>query len=67
MRGMLQLCAVTFVAASVVMWSGGCDPDDPVSLYATEPLAPSLGEADVEGLEHLGPSLIDQGVNFGVW
>ena len=46
---------------------GACDPEDPVSLYETAPLAPSFGEADVAALEHLGPSLVDQGVNFGVW
>jgi len=44
-----------------------CGPDDPVSLYETAPLAPSFTEADVAALEHLGPTLVDQGVNFGVW
>ncbi|MEE2828636.1 MAG: alpha-amylase family glycosyl hydrolase [Myxococcota bacterium] len=44
-----------------------CPGGDPVSLYATEPLAPSLSEEGVRDLEHLGPLLVDQGVNFGVW
>jgi glycogen operon protein len=45
---------------------GGCDGEHS-RLYHTEPFAPSLGEAAVRALEHLGPTLVDRGVNFGVY
>ena len=44
-----------------------CPSEDYVELYASQPIAPSLSPAAVEGLEHLGPTRIDQGVNFGVY
>lgn len=45
-----------------------CPPaDDGPSLYATADLAPSLHADDIEALDHLGATVIDQGVNFGVY
>ncbi len=44
-----------------------CPPDTHTRLYHTEPIAPSLDEAGVRALDHLGPTLIDDGVNFGVF
>ncbi len=41
--------------------------DDYARLYHTEALAPSLTQDAVEDLQHLGPTLIDDGVNFGVY
>ncbi len=43
-----------------------CDGDH-IRLYHTEPIAPSLTEAGVAALDHLGPSLVDDGVNFSVY
>ena len=36
-------------------------------LYHAAPQAPSLKVADIVALQHLGPTLVDQGVNFGVY
>jgi isoamylase len=49
-----------------VLALAACD-DDYVQLYATQPLAPSLTEAEVRNLDTLGPTRIDQGVNFSVY
>lgn len=46
---------------------GACDPEGGARLYATEPFAPSLTEAEVANLDHLGPQLVDLGVNFSVY
>ncbi len=53
-------------AATLSMCSLACS-DDYAQLYHTEPMAPSLNENDIEALAHLGPTLIDQGANFGVY
>ncbi len=54
--------------ATLVVWSlGACSEGDYVQLYRTEPRAPSLSEASIQALEHLGPTLVDQGANFGVF
>jgi isoamylase len=45
----------------------GCASDDYTRLYFTAEKAPSLTWADIEALEHLGPTLTDRGVNFGVY
>ena len=44
-----------------------CGPTDTAHLYKTSPKAPSLDAAAIERLEHLGPTLVDKGVNFGVY
>ncbi len=54
------------LAATLFACSPTSDPDR-VRLYHDEPIAPGLEQADVEELEHLGPTLLDKGVNFGVY
>ena len=44
-----------------------CGPTDTAHLYKTAPHAPSLDPAAIERLEHLGPTLVDKGINFGVY
>ena len=44
-----------------------CAPPTPRSSTAHPPKAPSLDAAAIEHLEHLGPTLVDKGVNFGVY
>jgi len=44
-----------------------CASDDYTRLYFTAEKAPSLEWSDIEDLDHLGPTLIDRGVNFGVY
>jgi len=41
-----------------------CSLQDHPRLYQTADKAPSLSWADLEALEHMGPTLIDGGVNF---
>ena len=45
----------------------GCKDDETPRLYHTEPRAPSLSEDALIALDHLGPTLIDDGVNFSVY
>ena len=45
----------------------GCTSGDYMALYTTQPIAPSLDWDAVEGLDHMGPTLIDEGVNFCVY
>jgi len=44
-----------------------CGPDDYTRLYKRSDRAPSFEEADIRALRHLGPSLADRGVNFGLY
>jgi isoamylase len=44
-----------------------CEPGNGARLYHTEQKAPSLGAAEIEALDTLGPTLIDKGVNFSVY
>ena len=44
-----------------------CKSDPTPHLYASQGHAPSLTEADITDLEHLGATLSDQGLNFGVY
>ena len=44
-----------------------CGPTDTARLYKSSPKAASLDAAAITRLEHLGPMLIDKGVNFGVY
>ncbi|MFZ5482546.1 MAG: alpha-amylase family glycosyl hydrolase [Myxococcota bacterium] len=43
------------------------EADDYTRLYHTEPIAPGLDEGEVRALEHLGPTLVEKGVNFSVF
>lgn len=45
----------------------GDDQSDRIRLYHTEPLAPDLLQSEVEALDHLGPTIVEKGVNFGVF
>src|SRR5687767_9407737 len=53
--------------AALVLIAAACAKDDYVRLYASHDKAPSLKAEDIEALKHLGPTLIDRGVNFGVY
>ena len=44
-----------------------CADEDYARVYETQAKAPSLSWADIETLEHMGPTLIDGGVNFSVY
>ncbi|MFH1463280.1 MAG: alpha-amylase family glycosyl hydrolase [Pseudomonadota bacterium] len=43
---------------------GACASEDYAQLYAHQPVAPSLSLDDLTTFEHMGPELIDSGVNF---
>lgn len=48
----------------------GCEVEsgeDYVALYERSAKAPSLTEAGIKALDHLGATLIDQGANFGIY
>ncbi len=63
-RRVLLLCAV---GSWSLLAATGCPKDDYAQIYRTEPRAPSYSDADVAALEHLGATVVDQGVNFGVY
>ncbi len=44
-----------------------CGPTDTARLYKTTPFAPSLTAEAIARLDHLGPTLVDKGINFGVY
>ncbi len=44
-----------------------CGPTQGAKLYATAPKAPSFTTESIENLDHLGPTLVDKGVNFSVY
>ncbi|MDP2272005.1 MAG: alpha-amylase family glycosyl hydrolase [Archangium sp.] len=44
-----------------------CGPTDTARLYKTSANAASLDPAAIERLEHLGPTVVDKGINFGVY
>ena len=56
------LAALVFVGCDQL----GCNPDTP-GLYETAPRAPSLTDVGIEALDHMGPVIIDQGINFAVY
>ena len=45
----------------------GCVNDDYMALYTTAPKPPSLSWEDIEDLAHMGPTIVDDGVNFCVF
>jgi isoamylase len=61
-RSSLALALLTFTAVSA-----SCAKEDYTRLYLASSKAPSLDPRKIEALDHLGPSLIDNGVNFGVY
>jgi len=59
--------AMALVAIAVIVGAPGCASDDYMALYSTAPKAPSLDWDAIEDLDHMGPTIIDQGVNFCVF
>ncbi len=59
-----RACALTFLAAAGL---AGCAREDYAQLYQSAAKAPSYAAEEVEALAHLGPTLVDKGVNFGVY
>src|SRR5688572_27963414 len=51
----------------IVLCLVACGPTDTAKLYKASPKAPTFDAASIEALNHLGPTVIDQGVNFGVY
>ena len=43
------------------------EDEDHVALYQTHDVAPSLKASDIKALAHMGPTIIDSGVNFAVY
>jgi len=59
----LIACVAAAFALSAL---SGCE-DEWIRIYYTEPIAPSLDEAGIAALDHLGPKLVDRGTNFSVY
>lgn len=55
--------SLCLAALSLLM---SCVPDG-TRLYQTQDVAPSLDADAISALDHMGPTLIDQGVNFAVY
>ncbi|MSP16093.1 MAG: glycosyl hydrolase [Myxococcales bacterium] len=63
MRGTAQLLSLVAACAAL-----SCSDDAPrVRLYHTEPKAPELTDEAIRALDHLGPTVVATGVNFGVY
>jgi glycogen operon protein len=45
----------------------GCATEDYTSVYAVADRAPSLPADGIEALEHMGPTIVDGGINFAVY
>ena len=58
------ICIVSALLMGVV---GGCASDEYMALYHTEALAPSLTWDGIAAMDHMGPVIIDEGVNFCVY
>lgn len=57
-RGLIAFLSLLLAACPLV---------DTPKLYKTQPKAPSLSAEKITALDHLGPTLIDKGVNFSVY
>jgi glycogen operon protein len=55
------------LCAAVLAALAACEAADTAHLYVSAPLPPSLDEASVRNLDHLGATLVDRGANFGVY
>jgi glycogen operon protein len=55
------------LTAAVALSGAACTADDYTRLYHTQALAPSLTWEAVETMDHMGPVVIDRGVNFVVY
>jgi len=56
-------------ALCAALWLGqhGCARSDYARLYHEAPSAPSFTQASIAALDHLGATVVDRGVNFGVY
>ena len=54
------------VALLAVLAACGDDPER-ARLYRATSLAPSIPQAELEALEHMGPVVVDRGINFAVY
>jgi isoamylase len=63
----MRVRVAVVVAVALVAGALGCADDDYMALYSTAPKAPSLDWDAIEDLGHMGPTIIDQGVNFCVF
>lgn len=54
-------------AIATALIFAACNRGDHARLYHTEDKAPSLTWAGIEAMDHMGPTLVDQGVNFCVF
>jgi isoamylase len=59
----MRLIQILFVTSLVL----SCGPTTSARLYQTQDKAPSLDAQKIENLDHMGPTLIDKGVNFAVY
>ena len=55
------------LAALVLLLLTGCASQEYAHLYETMEKAPSLTWDDIEAMDHMGPTLVDGGVNFTVY
>jgi len=62
----LALLLVACVGGSPAL-SSGCASEDYARLYYAQDKAPSLTWDSLEKLEHMGPTMVDNGVNFAVY
>ncbi|MBJ94833.1 MAG: glycosyl hydrolase [Rickettsiales bacterium] len=60
------LAALTLLSG-ILLTLSACDERDAPRLYQTAAHAPSLDESSIAALNHLGPILSDDGVNFSVY
>ncbi len=57
----------TLVVLAALLGSACLENASTPRLYDSAPRAPSFSVADIVALKHLGPTMVDQGVNFGVY
>jgi isoamylase len=63
---MRHLAALSSLAVLLLVVPA-CGPTDTAKLYKTTAVAPSFNLDEVKALGHLGPTIVDKGVNFGVY
>ncbi len=56
-----------FALPVLCLASVGCLAEEYIHLFRTLEKAPSLAWDDIEGMEHMGPTIIDGGINFCVY
>jgi glycogen operon protein len=61
-------CLALVALGGVLVLQAGCTSEDGgIRLYRTLPIAAELDQAAVEGLRHMGPTVLDRGVNFATY